>query len=272
MTSAFTKFGCNTYSYTRSTRADDCIRHLVDLGFTEFEVMIHPGHLWPDATAPGTISSLRSILESNRARIVTLNTPNVDLNIASASETVRAYSLDLLETIIRFAGELGSAGVIVGPGKPNPLFPAPISSLLPHFYAALDRLSPVAKECSVQLWAENMPFSYLPRVDALVSALDEYGDPNIGIVFDFANAHFVSDDLTEAMQHAKPRLKLVHLCDTGRLTYRHDPVGIGDVPFAAFPGIVESLHLPWKPMLEIISLTPDKDLAISADRLAAMGY
>ena len=40
-------FGCNTYSYMRSHSAAACLERLADRGFQEFELMVHPGHLWP---------------------------------------------------------------------------------------------------------------------------------------------------------------------------------------------------------------------------------
>ena len=56
-----------------------------------------------------------------------------------------AYSLALLEDTVRLAGELGARGVVIGPGKANPLFPADASELIGYFFAALDRLCPVAQ-------------------------------------------------------------------------------------------------------------------------------
>ena len=40
-------FACNTYSYTLSHTAGACLMHLADVGFSEFELMMYPGHLWP---------------------------------------------------------------------------------------------------------------------------------------------------------------------------------------------------------------------------------
>ncbi len=41
------RFACNTYSYTISHGAEACLFHLADLGFTDFELIIYPGHMWP---------------------------------------------------------------------------------------------------------------------------------------------------------------------------------------------------------------------------------
>ena len=78
-------FACNTYSYTLTQTAETCLAHLADFGFSEFELMMYPGHLWPpDADATQRVA-LRRLIESRDLRVVTLNMPNIDMNIAGAS-------------------------------------------------------------------------------------------------------------------------------------------------------------------------------------------
>ena len=272
MTAQAANFGCNTYSYVYSERADRCIARLMDFGFREFEPMVHPGHLWPASPKAEGLKELQQILNRGGGRITTLNMPNIDINVAAMSEGMRAYSLEVLEGVVRLAGELGAAGVVVGPGKANPLLPASDATLLQHFFAALDRLAPLAKQCGTALWAENMPFAFLPKIDALLSALDDYGDASIGVVYDVANAHFVSEDIRTGLAKAQSRLKLVHLSDTGRAGYKHDPVGRGDVPFATIPAILREIGYSQRTILEITSSNPDHDIVDSVQRLTAMGF
>jgi L-ribulose-5-phosphate 3-epimerase len=262
-------FGCNTYSYIRSCRADACVPRLLDLGFREFELMVHPGHLWPGID---DAARLRPAWAAGGARVVTLNMPNIDINVAGEAEEMRRYSLAMLTGVVRLAGELGVPGIVIGPGKANPLFPAPAEELTGHFFKALDVLAPLAKSCGTALWAENMPFAFLPGIDALCGALDRYGDDTIGIVYDVANAWFIGEDLRAGLARCGERLKLVHLSDTGRQHYRHDPVGQGSVPFAEIPALLREAGYRDKPMLEIISLDPDADIVDSVARLDAMGF
>jgi len=265
-------FGCNTYSYVYSQRADDCVARLIERGFREFELMVHPGHLWPPSPQAEGLGALKRVIREAGARIVTLNMPNIDINIAATSPDMRAYSLGVLEGVVRLAGELEVPGIVVGPGKANPLLPASSEQLLSFFFSAMDRLAPLARTCSTALWAENISFAFLPGIDELTAALDRYGDPSIGIVYDVANAHFIGEDIHHGLKRAQPRLKLVHLSDTTRQSYRHDAVGKGDVPFAAIPAMLRDVGYRQRPMLEITSATPDDDIADSVRRLAAMGY
>jgi len=257
---------------TLSHDAKSCLAHLAGHGFREFELMIYPGHLWPAATTAGETAALRRFVEESGLHIVSLNMPNIDVNIAGASPEMRRYSLDLLSGIVTLAGELGVAGVVIGPGKANPLFPAPRQRLIDHFYAALDVLVPLAQKVGTGVWVENMPFAFLPQISEVMEELERYGSDEIGVVYDVANGHFIHETVAEALRRCRTRLKLVHLSDTGQHTYRHDPVGMGTVPFAAIPAVLEEIGYKHPPVLEIISLQPDRDIFLSVEKLTALGY
>jgi sugar phosphate isomerase/epimerase len=265
-------FGCNTYSYTIAYSAKDCLVRLADFGFAEFELMMYPGHLWPPEANGAQRAVLRRLIAGRGLRVVTLNMPNIDMNVAGASAEMRSYTLDLLRQIVELAGDLEVPGVVVGPGKANPLFPAPRERLDGYFFAALDELVPLAKRIGTALWVENMPFAFIPDIEGLMQALDRYGNDDIGIVYDVANGHFIKEDLGDALRRCRNRLKLVHLSDTGRQVYRHDPVGAGNVPFREVPPVLEEIGYKRLPMLEIIASDAEQGILASADRLAAMGY
>jgi len=265
-------FGCNTYSYTIGHTVEDCVKRLADFGFVEFELMMYPGHLWPPDANAVQRAALRQLIAQRGLRVVTLNMPNIDMNIAGASVEMRRYTLELLRQIVELAGELGVPGVVIGPGKSNPLYPAPRERLEGFFLAALDELVPIASKAGTELWVENMPFAFIPDIDGLMQVLDRYGNDGIGIVFDVANSHFIKEDLGDALRRCRKRLKLVHLSDTNRQVYRHDPVGKGDVPFAQVPPVLEEIGYARLPMLEIIAQDADKGILASTDALAAMGY
>jgi sugar phosphate isomerase/epimerase len=265
-------FGANTYSYMRSHDAAACLTRLAELGFREFELMVHPGHLWPADMSADSRGDLRRLIARNGWTLTSLNMPNIDINVAAAAPGMRAYSLALLEDTVRLAGDLDARGVVIGPGKANPLFPADAAELIGHFHAALDRLCPIAQACGTALWVENMPFAFLPGIGELMEALDRYGDDALRVVYDVANAHFIGEDFVAGLQRCRTRLALVHLSDTGRQAYRHDAVGLGTVRFAEVPGALAAVDYRARPVLEIISHEPDRDIAASAERLAPLGF
>jgi sugar phosphate isomerase/epimerase len=265
-------FGINSYSYTFDHTAHEFLDKFANRGYREFELMIYPGHLWPKDMAAQDRRELRQRIERLGVAVVTLNMPNIDVNIAAASDGMRAYSVGLLEGIVQLAGDLGVPGVIVGPGKANPLFPMPREQLMGYFYAGLDRLLPVADRAGTSLYVENMPFAFLPGIDELLAALDGYGRTDIGIVYDVANGHFIKEDITYGLRRCAKQLQLVHISDTGPSLYRHDAVGLGTLPFAVVPPVIEEIGHARLPMLEIISADADRGIEESVRRLIEMGY
>lgn len=272
MTRAGAAFAVNTYSYTMSHTVRDCLAGLADRGFDTFELMMYPGHLWPAELGPSARRDLRRFIESNGLTVTTLNMPNIDLNVAGAAAEMRAYTLANLCSVVQLAGDLGVPGVVLGPGKANPLFAAPLERLTGYFYAALDVLEPLARNVDTTLYIENMPFAFLPGIDALLTALDHYGSDRIGVVYDVANGHFIHEDIGDALRKCRHRLKVVHLSDTGQQLYRHDSIGLGTVDFAPIPVVLAEIGFTPKPMFEIISPNPDRDIEASASGLLGAGW
>ena len=133
-------------------------------------------------------------------------------------------------------------------------------------------LCPVAEASGTALWVENMPFAFLPGIGDLMAALKRYGNDAVRIVYDIANAYFIDEDFADGLQQCRERLALVHLSDTGQQIFRHDPVGLGTVPFADVPRALAAVGYKARPMLEIISRDPDRDIIASAGKLAVLGF
>ena len=270
MKNAAANFGVNTYSFIFGGSAADTVARLADQGYGGVELMFFPGHLWPAELDAAQLRSLRQLCEQ-RLRLVAVNMPNVDINVAAAAEEMRAYTLDLLSKFVRCAGELGAGGIIVGPGKPNPLFPMPRDRMISYFYRALDTLAPLARQSGTRLLIENMPFAFLPDAEALMNVVDGYGDDSIRVIYDVANAHFIGEAPTEGLRRVRERLSLVHFSDTTRRSYKHDPLGCGDVPLAGLASAMKAVGYTELPMLEVILLKPDADIADSCRRMQQAG-
>lgn len=265
-------FAVNLYSYTLGQTARAACESLAHRGYAEFELMMYPGHLWPADCDAAARRELRRFIETNGLVVTTLNMPNIDLNVAAPAAEMRAYTMGLLRGVVDLAGDLGVPGVVIGPGKANPLFPAPTERLMGHFYEALDELEPLARKAGTALYVENMPFAFLPGIDALLEALDRYGSDHIGIVYDVANGHFIGEDVGAALRKCRRRLRIVHLSDTGQKVYRHDTIGLGTVDFAPIPAVLAEIGYARRPILEIISTNADHDIDDSVRKLVAMGW
>ena len=264
-------FGVNTYSYIFGGSAADTVARLADQGYGGVELMFFPGHLWPAELNASKLRGLRQLCEQ-RLRLVTVNMPNIDINVAAAAEEMRTNTLDLLTKFVRCAGELGAGGIIIGPGKANPLFPMPRERMVSHFYRALDVLAPLARQVGTRLLIENMSFAFLPDADSLMKVVDGYGDDSIRVIYDVANAHFIGEAPAEGLRRMQERLSLVHFSDTTRQSYKHDPLGQGDVPLAGLASVMKEIGCTELPMLEVISPNPDADIADSCRRLREAGF
>jgi len=264
--------GLNTYSFIRRGPVEDCLAELQG-DFGVFELVMYPGHLWPAERTGADRARLRAWLAGAGLRVSTVNMPNIDINLTAAAPEMRLHTRRLLAQIIALGGELGAEAMVVGPGKANPLFPEPRALLEDYLAAALDELLPLARAAGIALWLENMPFAFLPRADDVMGFLDRYGSAELGFVYDVANAVFIGEDPVAGLARVAHRLRLVHLSDTGRAAYRHDPVGEGIVPFAAIRAALAAVGHGREPILEIISdREPYRTARDSAGLLRAMGY
>ncbi len=254
------RFGINTYSYTQSMTAADCLRHLSRKGVKAVELMFYPGHVWITDDA-ATIAEIRDVIVGEGIELLSMNSPNIDLNLAAATKEMRDLTLEINKSYLRIAGELGARGLVVGPGKANPLFPLPTERMTGYFLEALDALLPLAKDTGVALYLENMSFAFLPAAAELMDVLDRFGGDEIRVCYDVANAHYIGEDPVEGLDIVSSRLAIVHFSDTTQRTYRHDPIGDGDVDFSKLPEALSNVGYKNPVVLEIIA--PDADESIS---------
>jgi sugar phosphate isomerase/epimerase len=180
---------------------------------------------------------------------------------------MRAFSRQNNMRILRLAEDIGAEGIVVGPGKANPLFPLPSDVLEGHFFRALDELAPVAERSGRKIFMENMPFAYLPSAQGLMETLDRYGNEAIEICYDLANGHFIGEDPAAGVMTCAPRLGLVHISDTTRSVFRHDAIGAGDLDIAPLPSAVKKASFDKPIILEVISLDADEAIGASIKAL-----
>lgn len=263
---------CNTFSFIWKQPFRDCIPHLTELGFDQFEVLLTAPHLWPaDCDAAQRRAIVRQ-LESSGARVVSLNAGGFDNNLASPGANVRAFAQQYLRDTIDLAADLGAGDVVIGPGMGRGLLPPSKDAMLGWLREGLEMLAQHAESRNVRLLLENVPFSFIPRVDQMMAAIEGLPPERVGIVYDVANAVFVREDPVEGLKTALSRVRLVHLSDTPLDVWRHDPVGRGIVPFDRFLSALHGLNCPAPVVLEIISDSPEQDIVNSASALTAMGY
>lgn len=254
-------YGVNTYSFTQTQRAGDCLEQLADLGYRRFEIMLVPGHFWPSVDGDTGRRQIESLVGRRSLEILSLNQPNLDVNLGSLVPEMRQHSCAVVASAIELAAAWNAKGVVVNPGKSNPVFPAATQILADCFRRSLEVLIPVARRAGVQLIVKNHPLSYLYRANELRQFFDAFGWEQVGIGYDFANGHFGGEAAEEVLQ-LREHLSFMYAADTAFDTFRHAQVGTGTVPFEVIAKMLRDAGMYLPTILEIVS--EDAQVAIDA--------
>lgn len=234
--------------------------------------MVNPPHLWPAAMGLAARKRIAKTLEQRKLRVLSLAPQMLDLNLVSPAEEVRAYTRQHYIDCIRLAGEWETPYVVLVPGKTHPLLPLPSDLRDRWFNDAVLELDRVAELEGVRLTLENVPSSYLPHAQDVLSRLESIGNDRIGITYDVANAVFAGEDPAIGLEIVAPRLEFVHLSDTGLKSWAHSTIRTGVVDFAATAKALDKMDFRGPSTLEVISQNPDHDIAASHDALSALGW
>lgn len=266
-------FAVNTYPFAARLPLEPCLNHLADQGYRTFEVMLISGHYWPSLDEGGRERQrIAALLAARGLRILTLNQPNLDINLASAVPEMRAYTCNVVIEAMRLGADWGAKGVVVNPGKANPMLPADEGALRDHFRRSLDVLVPASRDTGVEILVKNHPLSFLYTVPDLLGFFDVYGWDQIAIGYDVANGAFGREEPHTALTALGARLRLVYAADTPLDTFRHLTVGKGTVPFGKISETLRAIGYAGATVLEILDGDADHSLAASVRALTAVGW
>ena len=266
------KLGVNTYGYIWSVSAADCMRRLRVLGYRAFELVLNPPHLAIGEFSTAECRRLAASLAMEGVEIHSLNVPSLDHNLASPISRMRQYSVDLFMEAIDLAADLGAHRLVVVPGRMNPLLAPPQVLRQAWMRESLDALVPHAERRGVTLVLENVPFASFPDAKTLGAFVREYGSRALAVCYDVANAHFIGESPAAGLHALRDLVSLVHLSDTTRNIWRHDEIGLGDVPFSEIGAALDEINFDGICMLEIIAPDPENAILRSHQSLAALGF
>jgi L-ribulose-5-phosphate 3-epimerase len=263
--------GVNTISFMWHEPARQTMESLARLGYRYFEILAAPSHLDPALSRDGALAFVR-FLRAAGLTVETLNVPSIDLNLASASPEIRNLSVRIYTQLITLASDIGARGVVVVGGRLSPLANPPRHDLESWFGEAFLRLLPAAERAGIRLLLENTPLGIFRHTDCLSAFVDKVGSPTVGVCYDIANAYFVGDDPEEGLRRLAAHLGVVHLSDTTRRVWRHDPVGEGSVDFASVAATLREIQYTGTSMLEIVAENAVERIVDSHRLLAPLGW
>lgn len=264
--------GIHSYSYIWTLSARDTLAHLADQGYRLVELLVNRPHLWPEELDAGERKAVAQLLAGRSLRVEVLNPPSLDLNLVSPSPEMRAMTRAHYRRVIELAADWGVPWVLVVPGKTHPLLPAPADLVWGWFEEAVTELDRLAEDKGLGIVLENIPMAFLPTADRLMEAVDRLGNDRIGICYDAANAVFAREAPGVGLKRVAPRLKVVHLSDTGLDKWDHATIGTGVVPFDEVAAALRETGVRVPTMLEIISPNGDRDIRRSHQAIAELGW
>ena len=263
--------GANTMSFMWKTSAREALETLAREGYRCFELMAQRPHFDPFMDRSEALAFARFLRDAGLT-VETVNLPSLDQNLASAAPEMRDYSVRLFERLVGIAETIGASAVIVVTGRVNPLIAPGRPDLEGWFADAFQRVLRAAERTGVQLLLENIPMGVYPRADQLIGFAERIGSPQVGVCYDIANAHFIGEDTAEGLRQVQARLGIVHLSDTGRQAWRHDPVGQGSCDFAGFGATLREIGYSRTSMLEIVSDEPVPGIVASHQKIVRWGW
>lgn len=264
--------GANTFSYIYTDPMVASLGKLAALGYRDFEILVAQPHFWPADVSPHDRKEIPRILDGEGLRLVSVNIPGIDNNIVSSTREMRAFTVDVVGKLVDLCGDWGIDYCIMVPGRTMPLWPIPREQLTEWFVDGLTALCDRATGQGVTMLIENVPNTWIPRAQDVMAALDALGRDDVGIIYDCANAPFAGEDPAEGVRIVAPRLKLAHVSDTPKSAWRHDPIGTGEVDFAAFAAALRDVGFDGLTIAEIIAKDPDRHFADAVAKLQPFGW
>jgi deoxyribonuclease-4 len=264
--------GAHTFGLVWSGDVASCVERLVERGFSCFQLMAVPPHFDPWQPGAACIDGLRRAVSQANGRVVAVDLPSSDTNLASPCKEVRDFAIRSYKSVLDIAHEVGARWVTVQSGRRHKLLAPPGDLLTGLFADSLSTLCDEAEKSGMRILLENIPGTVL-ETGAEVNEFLLAGDfPTVDALYDVANAWAAGEDPVRGMQAGAARLAVLHLSDCPAGQWEHAPIGSGDIDFAAIRRRCPDLPCLEEVVLEVTSADPLNDIDASRGRLRAQGW
>ena len=259
-------FGAHTLGCAFNQSAEATLDLLLGAGFRDLELMATPPHYDPWNPRVGRARRLGEQLRAAGGRLVALDLASSDVNLAALAPAAVDFAVDAYEALIEQAAEMEATGVCLHSGRRSALAPWFDAELKNVFRGAFERIVRACERSGLRALIENHPVGLLADADRLAKFLSGYDGASVGAIYDVANAAAIGEDPATGLACLTPHLAAVHLSDAPRGLWRHDPIGSGDLDFAA---ILKAAPEGVPTLVEIVSPTPFEHLIEGRARLNA---
>lgn len=264
--------GVNTISDTWTVPLEQSLIRLSKMGFRQFDVMVSPAHIDVENMTARDYARIRRLLDDEGLTIHALTAQSLDHNLASPREEIREMTVSFNKKLLDACHELGAQGFVSVSGRYNALNAPPREQLEGWLRGSLEKTLRYAERAGARVFLENVPMGVLPDAGSMVKWVEEINSPALSLCYDLANAHFINEDLAEAIPLVVPYLDMLHMSDTGQQAWRHDAIGMGSVDFKVAAEALTKAGYKGLSIVEILSPDPDQAVAEALEKLAPLGW
>lgn len=263
--------GAHTFGFAWDCVVEDAIERLAAAGYRTIQLMATPPHFDPWTQDAARTRRIRALIERHDLSLLALDLASSDINLASPSPHVVDFAVSSYAAAIDRAAELGARWICVGSGRRHALLAKANDRLMVSFRDAFARIHDKAERAGVPIILENHPQGLLASAADIVRFLDAEGYAGMPVIYDVANAVAIGEDPVEGLKALWPRLGIVHLSDSPKAQWRHDPIGSGEIDFATIAALLRQRSYEGRIVLEILSDHPLKDIDEGAAILKRQG-
>ncbi len=238
----------STYTYLWRETLDAALGAIAAAGFDRVELLAAAPHVDVSPSLRGAEEVVRRC-EQLGLRVHSVVPSGLDVNLASPDPSARDWSVEHFIWAGRFAAAVGARWLVTHPGRRHPLRPPPYESCVAWAIDGVERIVEELQSVGVGILFENTPTGVLDRGAECADLARRVG---VGLCYDVANGHAV-ESLGEGIVAVADHLELVHLSDSTKAAWAHDPIGAGEIRFDevcrrlsevgyAGDAVVETLH------------------------------
>lgn len=266
------KLAAHTFGFVWQESAESAFQSLGTAGFRQLQLLALPPHFDPWREDAARTGRLRSIIERYDLKLLAGDLASSEINLASTSADVAEFAVDAYRRLIARCAELGATDVCVGSGRRHALLAKANDRLMEGFRPAFRAIVEEARRHGMGVGLENIPQGLLASAGAIRDFLDEEGHAGVSVIYDVANAVAIGEDPVEGLAALGSRVSVVHLSDSPLGQWRHDPIGSGEIDFAAIGRELRRQSYEGPVVLEILSDTPLEHLLEGVRRLTRAGW
>lgn len=240
----------STYTFLWRAEIEAAVGEIAKAGFHRVELLAAPPHVdageWRAAA-----NRIGAACRHAGVNVHSVAPSGVDVNLASPDSTMRQWSVGYFATIGRLAADVGARWLIIHPGRRHPLRPAPYGAYQQWVTDGVRRILDEVSDLEIGVLFENTPTGILDTGEEIAQLIERVDSNVLRACYDVANGHMV-EDVHAGLTAAGRYLGLVHLSDTTKASWAHDPIGAGELDFARVAAAVSGIGYGGELVLETL--------------------